>query len=145
MTNSFKYIKDHKITTETKYPYEAKDKSCRYSEDGEYADSGFTNIPRYDCKGLETAVAAGPVSIAVSASGDFFRYKSGIYDGNCGTRLNHGITAVGYGEENGKQFFIIKNSWGTGWGNQGYIYLAKTTAQGAGKCGVCLMNTVPTL
>ena len=70
-------------------------------------------------------------------------YRSGIFDSSaCGTRLDHATLVVGYGNENGKEFWIMKNSWGTGWGESGYMRLA--IEQGAGVCGIQMNALYPT-
>jgi len=77
---------------------------------------------------LQTALDKVTVSIAVDASGGFQSYKSGVFNGPCGTSLNHAILAVGYTS----QYWIVKNSWGTGWGSSGYIFIAR----GKNLCGM---------
>jgi len=62
-------------------------------------------------------------------------YKSGVLDStDCGTVLNHAVAAVGYGTENGKDYYIVRNSWGTSWGDEGYIKIA--AVEGKGICGI---------
>jgi hypothetical protein len=73
----------------------------------------------------------------------FQLYKSGVFSGPCGLDLDHGITLTGYGTLNGKDFWQCKNSWGPGWGNQGYILILKTDQDGPGTCGIMMENTVP--
>jgi cathepsin L len=74
--------------------------------------------------------------VAIEANHISFQlYKSGVYNGNCGVKLDHGVTAVGYGDQGGKPYFKIKNSWGPGWGDQGYIYIIRN-GDGKGKCGI---------
>ena len=66
---------------------------------------------------LMRAISIQPVSVAIQGTGaDFQLYKKGILDFDCGTKLDHGVTAVGYGEENGQKFWLVKNSWGSSWG-----------------------------
>ena len=85
---------------------------------------------------LVAAIAQQPVSVAIQANHLSFQlYKKGVYNGSCGTKLDHGVLAVGYGEESGKKYFRVKNSWGAGWGDQGYI-LIEQTGDGKGKCGI---------
>lgn len=75
----------------------------------------------------------------------FRLYSSGILSSSaCGTALDHAVTAVGYGTSNGQNYFIIKNSWGTSWGEQGYIRILDNGA-GAGICGILQMNSYPTV
>ncbi len=65
----------------------------------------------------------------------FMLYKNGVLDDNaCGTEINHAVTAVGYGSENGKLFYIVRNEWGVGWGEQGYVRIA--IEDGIGMCGI---------
>jgi KDEL-tailed cysteine endopeptidase len=79
-------------------------------------------VPRNSNKQLLLAINLGPTSVAIDAEGSHFQfYKSGIYNQTCGTELCHGVLVVGYGEENGKKYYVVKNSWGPDWGEQGYI------------------------
>lgn len=72
----------------------------------------------------------------------FQLYKSGIYNGNCGTKLDHGVLAVGYGAEGDKKYYKVKNSWGAGWGDKGYIRMARS-GDGKGKCGIQMAASYP--
>lgn len=93
------------------------------------------------------ALAVQPVSVAVAASSSaFMMYKGGILNSSsCGTALNHGVTAVGYGSQNGQNYWIVKNSWGAGWGESGYIRIANDGQTGKGMCGILSMMSVPTI
>jgi len=64
-------------------------------------------------------------------------------DPNCGTFLNHAITAVGYGSENGQDYYIVRNSWGPRWGEQGYIRVATQSDGSDGVCGILLDANYP--
>lgn len=81
----------------------------------------------------------GPASISLHASADSFRnYKSGIYeDYACPTEVNHAVQTVGWGTDagSGKNYFIVRNSWGPSWGDQGYIKIAEATTD-LGICGM---------
>jgi len=76
-----------------------------------------------------------PTTLAVDAECDqFYHYTGGILDSCCGTSLDHAIMAVGYGSENGQDYWIVRNSWGTSWGESGYIRMA-AESRGSGVCG----------
>lgn len=85
---------------------------------------------------LKAALNKGPVSVAIEADKAVFQqYTGGIISGkDCGTSLDHGVLAVGYGSENGQEYFIVKNSWGSNWGDNGFVKLA--IENGAGVCGI---------
>ena len=93
---------------------------------------------------MKAAVAKQPISVLIEADKSVFQmYRSGIFDSaSCGTRLDHATLVVGYGEENGKEFWIMKNSWGTGWGEEGYMRLA--IQEGDGVCGIQMNTLYPT-
>lgn len=81
-----------------------------------------------------------PTTLAVDAECDaFMYYTSGILTKSCGTNLDHAIMAVGYGSENGQDYWIVRNSWGASWGEAGYIRMA-AEAKGRGVCG-CQMES----
>lgn len=89
------------------------------------------------------AIAQQPTSVAIQANHLSFQlYKSGVYNGNCGTNLDHGVLAVGYGSQDSKPYYKVKNSWGGSWGSQGYIYIARV-GDGKGKCGIQMAASFP--
>jgi len=148
MDQAFDYIKENNgIDTETSYPYEATDNQCRFkSENVGATDTGFTDIKSKDEDALKQAVAdVGPISVAIDASHSSFQlYKSGIYNEIfCSqTRLDHGVLAIGYGTDSNKDYWLVKNSWGTGWGDQGFI---KMTRNKRNQCGIATAASYPTV
>lgn len=106
--------------------------------------SSYDNVTPESIDQLKAAIAQGVVSVTIEADKSVFQmYQSGILDSTaCGTRLDHAVAAVGYGEENGVQYYIVRNSWSASWGDQGYIKLA--AVPGAGICGIQLQNSIPT-
>jgi len=148
MDQAFDYIKvNNGIDTEDSYPYEAVDDQCRFKAENVGAtDTGFTDITSKDESALQQAVATvGPISVAIDAGHSSFQlYKSGIYNEIfCSqTRLDHGVLAVGYDSDSGKDYWIVKNSWGTGWGDSGYIKMSRNKRN---QCGIATAASYPTV
>lgn len=90
------------------------------------------------------AVAKNPVSVAIDAEGMAFQqYKGGVYNQECGDNLDHGVLIVGYGTDKGKDYWLIKNSWGTSWGEDGFMKMERLNKEGAGECGIRLAASYP--
>jgi C1A family cysteine protease len=145
MDTAFRYIKTNGICLEADYPYHARVGSCQVSscEKVAFVDS-YVDVPRSNLDALKAAVAQQPVAIAIEADQRGFQfYKSGVFDGACGTSLDHGVLLVGYGTESGKDFWKVKNSWGPSWGYNGYIKLVRTDGMGPGQCGVAMQASYP--
>jgi cathepsin L len=147
MDNAFQYIEDNDgIDTEESYPYMAKEGTCHFkSRDVGATDIGFTDVtPHGDEDKLKEAVGTvGPVSIAIDASHESFQlYKDGVYDEpECSSeQLDHGVLVVGYGNEDGQDYWLVKNSWGESWGDEGYIYMARNKDN---QCGVASQASYP--
>nr|BAH03396.1 cathepsin L-like cysteine peptidase [Taenia saginata] len=145
MSYAFKYLEEHSIEPESAYPYRATDGPCRYNESlgvGTVTDIG--DIPEGNETALMEAVATvGPISIAIDASSlGFMFYRHGIYKSHwCSSKfLNHGVLAIGYGKQDGKPYWLVKNSWGTRWGMKGYIMMAKDYHN---MCGVASLADFP--
>ncbi|CAF1401866.1 unnamed protein product [Adineta ricciae] len=148
MTQSFQYIKDAGgIQSDKTYPYTGRDDKCTFnSSDVIVKVCGFVELPSGNETALQQAVALiGPIATAVD-SGDtsFQMYKSGVYDDpRCQPKYpNHGIFIVGYGNESGKDYWLLKNSWGTEWGLEGYIKVVRNKNN---QCGVATMASYPIL
>jgi len=92
-----------------------------------------------------SAIQQQPVSVAIEADQTTFQfYSSGVLTGKCGTNLDHGVLAVGYGTLDGVDYYKIKNSWGKSWGMDGYVLLERKDTHG-GQCGILLSASYPTL
>jgi len=147
MDFAFKYIKDnHGIDTEASYPYEAVDDTCQFKKrDVGATDVGFVDIKQGDEEALKAAVATvGPVSVAIDASQPSFQfYSEGVYDEPaCSPQnLDHGVLCVGYGvSDDGQEYWLVKNSWNTVWGDQGYIKMARNKNN---MCGIASSASYP--
>jgi len=118
---AFKYLEKHNAELESVYKYTAKNGSCAYDKDSATAVdvSTYTNVTKNNVSQMKTAVAQQPVSVSIEADKRVFQqYTSGIFDSSeCGTKLDHAVLVVGYGSENGTDYWIMKNSWGTVWGD----------------------------
>ncbi|EHA8587426.1 putative Oryzain alpha chain [Cocos nucifera] len=134
------------IDSEEDYPYTGRDGSCdQYRKNAHVVTiDSYEDVPINDEQSLQKAVANQPVSVAIEAGGRAFQlYESGIFTGYCGTELDHGVTAVGYGSENGQGYWIVKNSWGSEWGESGYIRMARNINSATGKCGIAMEASYP--
>lgn len=108
--------------------------------------TGYEQVPANSEAALLLAVANQPVSVSIDASGSAFQfYSSGIFTGACGTGLDHGVTAVGYGtSSDGTKYWLVKNSWGTSWGEEGYIIMQRDIEAKEGLCGIAMDSSYPT-
>jgi len=145
MDYAFEYvIANAGLATEAAYPYKAVDQQCKSPlPKSAVTIKAYTDVKSTD-QALEDAVAIGPVSVAIEADQPAFQfYKSGVFsDPSCGTMLDHGVLAVGYDATSTKtKYWIVKNSWGSDWGDKGYILIARKS--GAGECGINQENSYP--
>ncbi|KAI3948636.1 hypothetical protein MKW98_027702 [Papaver atlanticum] len=122
--------------------------SCNTKKADTHAASinGYEDVPANNEASLLKAVSKQPVSVAIDASGqDFQFYSSGVFTGTCGTKLDHGVTAVGYGtDSDGTKYWLVKNSWGTSWGEDGYIRMQRDVDANEGLCGITMEASYPT-
>jgi len=139
----FKYAQNNGLCTEAAYPYTAKDGTCHSSTCTPSTDSkitGYIHVAHGDA-GLGAGVDVQPVSIGIDA--DYWgSYSSGVFCGTCGTTRDHAMLVVGYGTDaTGGAYWKVKNSWGAGWGENGYIRLCRAKTD---ECGVSDDGTYPT-
>jgi len=143
MDSAFQYIISNKgITTEASYPYKATGpNTCQTGKPVGATISDFTDVPAGDEDELMTAVNKQPVSVAIEADQESFQfYSGGVLTAACGSNLDHGVLAVGYGTDAGTDYWIVKNSWGASWGESGYIRLER----GINQCGLADAASYPT-
>lgn len=146
-SHAFEYIKyNGGISSELQYPYMGVDQTCEYSqvEPVYQIEGGAVNITSGDEESLKKAIYQhGPVSVAYDCEDDFMNYQSGVYTSqNCGSTtsdVNHAVLAVGYGTENGKDYWLIKNSWSADWGMDGFFKIER----GVNMCAIAVCNSYP--
>lgn len=144
--NGYIYIiQNGGIDTEASYPYQGKDGlPCRYDPSQSAATvTNFGQVQPTEAALQQAVQQVGPIAVAIDASQpSLASYTGGIYnDPACSsTQLNHAVLAVGYGNENGQDYWIIKNSWGETWGEAGYFKLARNAGN---RCGVAQDTNYP--
>ncbi|KAH1028161.1 procathepsin L-like [Dendroctonus ponderosae] len=147
MDYAFKYVCDNGIMSESDYPYLGIDSTCNFdSSKAVVKVKSFVDVTSGSEPELQAAVGTvGPVSIAVDALG-FQHYEEGVFDNdaclNSRLSLNHGILAVGYGTDNGQEYWLVKNSWGADWGEKGFIRMSRNKEN---QCGVATAASYPVL
>jgi cathepsin L len=144
--DAFDYVKNEGgLCTETDYPYTGEDGTCKAKTCGTKYDpiSGYDSVTEDDETALLDTAATGCVSVGVEADQFAFQYySSGILDGTCGTSIDHGVLVVGYGVSGSQDYWKVKNSWGTSWGDEGYLYICRSCDKN-GKEGECGINMYP--
>ncbi|KAL6488559.1 hypothetical protein MHYP_G00023000 [Metynnis hypsauchen] len=138
MSHAFQYVIDNGgIDSEEYYPYTGLDGQCRYDPSHRAANcSHYYFVSEGDEEALKQAVATiGPISVGIDATRpQFIMYRSGVYnDPSCTQKINHAVLAVGYGTLNGQDYWLVKNSWGTSFGDGGYIRMARNKGN---MCGI---------
>jgi C1A family cysteine protease len=149
MEGAFKWLQSNAIVTEAQYPYTSGrgvTGTCNktLAAGGKVNVTKYKNVPADNSKTLRNFLEKGPVSVAIEADRPVFtNYTSGVITGSaCGTQLDHGVLAVGFGVENGQNYFLVKNSWGATWGDAGYVKIG--WGDGMGVCGINHQATRPT-
>jgi len=145
--DAYTYLMDHYAYKESDWAYTATDGTCTYKESSAEASSHL-HLQSYVCVDPQTpdqmkiAVAQQPVAISIDASSDVFHnYTSGVLDSqDCGISTNHAVAIIGYGydTDSGLWYWNVRNSWGTEWGDNGYIKIAISEGD-----GICAINHRP--
>jgi C1A family cysteine protease len=132
MDSAFDYIADNGIAQESDYPYVARDQACKKTPRALNKIALYVDTP--GCDNMVNALNRNPVSVAVDAS-NWSPYRGGVFS-NCATNVNHGVLLVGVSDS----YWKIKNSWGTGWGESGFIRIARGNT-----CAICQYPSYPVL
>jgi len=146
---AFRYYQEHGAETEEDYPYHARDTACVYNKNKEVEGTktnGTIFINRASELDLQDAIAnIGPITVAIDANSWSFQfYRSGVYyNPHCSQwQLDHSVLAIGYGVMDGKEYYLVKNSWGTGWGDKGFILMSRNKGN---MCGIATDANYPEL
>merc|ERR1711907_494997 len=169
MDNGFQYVEAKGDALESTYAYTGKTGNCSSSKQAQAAIkkgqvTSYSDVTSDSESQMKAAVTKGPVSVAIEADQSGFQfYKSGVFSGACGTNLDHGVLVVGYGSDSGKDYWKVKNSWGTTWGMSGYMMMARGSSSNstettgrkllgggggggaAGECGILKQPSYPTV
>jgi C1A family cysteine protease len=150
MDFAFRYVKDYGQCSLDSYPYV----SGQTQQSGT-CQKNCTKVTKVDeCYDVSSgnqndllyAVAQQPVAVAIEADTKYFQsYSSGVLTStDCGTKLDHGVIIVGYGTENNIDYWLVKNSWGSDWGEQGYVKIARSSSTSdPGVCGIGMEPSFP--
>jgi C1A family cysteine protease len=140
MEGADKYLIANGQCSLASYPYTMTEGTCKKCS----AIAHFTScadVKPNDQVSLKAAVFKQPVSVAIEADTRYFQsYSGGILDAaTCGTTLDHGVLVVGYGIDNGKKYWNVKNSWSSSWGEKGYVRILRSdSTNDAGICGIAM-------
>ncbi|XP_076136155.1 cathepsin S, ortholog2, tandem duplicate 1 [Alosa pseudoharengus] len=145
MHHAFQYVIDnHGIDSDAAYPYQGVEGPCKYKADQRAANcTSYSFVTEDNEEALKQAVATiGPISIAIDATRPTFTFfRSGVYnDVSCSQKVNHGVLAVGYGTLDGQDYWLVKNSWGVSFGEQGFIRMARNKGN---QCGIASYACYP--
>jgi len=142
MDYAFEWIMKNGICAEKDYPYTGRDGTCKKTCKPVTKIGGYKDVTAGSESSLLDAVTTTTVSVAIEADQSAFQfYRSGIFTAACGRQLDHGVLAVGYGTQGSQDYWIVKNSWGASWGEQGYIRMIRNKDQ----CGIADAASYPTM
>nr|GME09451.1 ervatamin-B-like [Ipomoea batatas] len=148
ITEGFQSIQDiGGLMSDSDYPYDGNQGMCNRQDQSKSAATitGYQKVEQGEAALLE-AVSKQPVSIGITIGGDDFQlYSSGVFNGDCGSGSHHAVTVVGYGATaDGEKYWLVKNSWGTSWGEKGYIKMERGDGD-EGLCGLATNAVYPML
>jgi len=138
-----KYWEHYNAEIESVYTYTAENNDCQYNalKASDVAVSAYSAVTPNNAAQMKAAVTQQPVSVSIEADkAAFQQYKSGVFDNaaGCGTQTDHATLVVGFGSEDGTDYWIMRNSWGAAWGEAGYMRLAIIDG-----VGVCAIQSAP--
>ena len=146
-TWAFDYAKTNGLELESDYPYRGvTGRSCQATTSKELVEAtSYTEVPKRSVTQLKAAIDQQPTCISIHAGAILQFYFRGIINSKLCRKgpLDHAVTAVGYGSENGKDYFIVRNSWGSGWGEHGYFRIATESDGDEGVCGILMDSSRP--
>jgi len=142
---AFNYYESHYAMSESSYPYTAKTGTCQYNANNVTAvkTTSWVGVTGGQPDAMKAALVNNPLAVAIQANQlSFQMYTSGIFTNtNCGTQLDHATNVVGWGNSNGMDYWIMRNSWGVTWGMSGYMEIE--IVAGAGLCGIQMQPLFP--
>lgn len=151
MDGAFSYVIKNGLCSDAEYSYTSgttkTSGSCQECRPVATISDCF-DVQSNDQISLKNAVFMNPVSVAIEADTRYFQsYSGGILDSSsCGTNLDHGVLIVGYGEESGQKYWIVKNSWGKSWGEDGYVRILRSeSTHDSGVCGIAMQPSFPAI
>ncbi|KAL7722994.1 Cysteine proteinase 3 [Entamoeba marina] len=141
--STYEYIQNNGLMDESDFPYEDSNGTCKYDKSKTVVTcDGYSNLKIGSEAALTEAITEGPVFVAIDANhASFMFYKNGIYSNPTCSRIKlcHAVVAIGYGSENGEDYYIVRNSWGEDWGEDGYV---RMTRNGNNQCGIATAAVV---
>ncbi|KAI3699779.1 hypothetical protein L2E82_44307 [Cichorium intybus] len=147
MENAYRYVAENNgLTTEKNYPYKPAFETCAVKKENDIAVKigGYQLVPLNNEEALMAAVVNQPIQVSIAVEPDFKMYKEGVLTSPCGTKVVHGVIAVGYDTApDGTKYWIMKNSWGADWGDNGYTKMLRGVPEKEGYCGLCTGSHFP--